>query len=75
MDVTVRVDKGKEPAVSRILLENVLVLAVDIPQKGETTALVTLALTPEDATRVAQLQGNGTLSLALRRFRDGGDKK
>jgi hypothetical protein len=55
---------------ARVLVENVLVVAADVSLQGDGTAVVTLALTPEQAVRVTQAQGTGSLSVVLRRFGD-----
>jgi hypothetical protein len=63
-------ETDEDTLVSKILVENALVVAADIPARGEKTAVVTLALTPEDATRVAHAEATGSFSLALRAPQD-----
>lgn len=64
---------------SRILLHNVLVLAADgrTDREGDrvaTAQVVTFALTPEEALKVNLAKDLGTVSLALRKLNDGGNK-
>jgi hypothetical protein len=61
---------GGKDRVAKLILQNVLVLAVDNPLQGDTNTLVTLALSPEDAVTVAAAQNTGSFSLVLRGFRD-----
>jgi hypothetical protein len=72
---TVRRTNDKDSA-SRVLLENVLVLAADA-QTGRAegsgampATVVTVALKPEDALKVAMAREMGTITLALRKFND-----
>jgi hypothetical protein len=58
--------KDEKQSFSRILVENVLVLAADKPSQGLKTAVVTLALTPEDAARVQAAAQTGHFVLAVR---------
>jgi Flp pilus assembly protein CpaB len=67
-DVIWSTQKGKNDVVAKTLLENVLVVAVDMPLQNEMTAVVTLALTPQDATKVSVAQGTGSLTLVPRAF-------
>jgi pilus assembly protein CpaB len=72
---TVRRANDKDSA-SRVLLENVLVLAADqqtvrSENGGAMLAnVVTVALKPEDALKVAMARELGTISMVLRKFND-----
>jgi hypothetical protein len=57
--------QGKGEVQSRVLLEDALVIAVDVPAEEQKLAAITLALSPEDAARVASAQETGSLSVAL----------
>src|SRR5262249_10943 len=62
---------GNGNTVSKVLLEDVIVLAADSsdqrPEAGAIMAsVVTVALNPDDMLKVAQAGPTGTLSLALR---------
>lgn len=63
-------------STSRVLLENVLVLAADqqtirVEGSGAMPAnVVTVALKPEDALKVAMAREMGSLSMVLRKFND-----
>jgi pilus assembly protein CpaB len=72
---TVRRATDKDSS-SRILLENVLVLAADantVRVEGSVAMpanIVTVLLKPEDALKVAMAREMGSISLALRKFND-----
>ena len=65
--VRFRVNQGNRGETAEMVLENVLVVAADMPHKNDKTTLVTLALMSGDASRLAEVQGRGGLFLALRR--------
>ncbi len=64
VDLIATVRREERGGFSRVLLENVLVLAAD-SEIREETIVVTLALIPEDAAKVALAQTVGSLSLSL----------
>lgn len=72
---TVRRGSDRE-SFAQVLLENVLVLAVDSNKDRDDQGrampgnVVTLALKPEDILKVNLAKEHGPLSLALRKFRD-----
>jgi pilus assembly protein CpaB len=72
---TVRRATDKDSS-ARVLLENVLVLAADantvrVEGSGAMPAsVVTVALKPEDALKVAMAREMGTISMVLRKFND-----
>lgn len=73
---TVR-EGGTGQTVAKLLLEDVIVLAADTSDRpGEQTAMVasvvTVALSPEDALKVAQAMDTGALRLTLRNIEDKG---
>jgi hypothetical protein len=49
-----------------LVCENAMVVAADIPDKDDKTAVITLAVPPADATKVAEAQERGSLFLVLR---------
>jgi pilus assembly protein CpaB len=69
---------GDKDSFSKVLLENVLVLACDQNQfRSENNqampgSVVTVALSPEDMLRLTMAKELGPLSLALRKFNDSG---
>jgi pilus assembly protein CpaB len=77
VDIISTIRKGDDKrSFSRILLEDVLVLAADTntvrDENGRAmpASVVTVALKPEDALKVAMTRELGTLSLVLRKFND-----
>lgn len=78
VDITLTVRRGDDTnSFSKVLLEDVLVLAADTKSaRGEgadamPAAVVTVALKPEDVVKVNLAKDMGTLSLALRKFGEG----
>lgn len=75
VDVLVSMDQGGGDRIAKIILQNVPVLAagqmVEMKDnKPVNVTTVTLALTPEQAERLALGQAMGKMTLATRRFRD-----
>jgi len=77
VDLIMSVRRGDDKSTfSKILLENVLVLAADAVSNRPTenqampASVVTLALTPEEMLKVNIAKEQGAISLALRRFGD-----
>ncbi|HLG30972.1 MAG TPA: Flp pilus assembly protein CpaB, partial [Candidatus Brocadiales bacterium] len=73
--LTIEMKEGKHKAVSKVLLENMLVLAVDqkMQQDGDKPVLVnalTLLASPEEAEKLALAGNKGTLQLAMRNGMD-----
>jgi hypothetical protein len=69
VDLVVTTRKSKNEVVSQILVENVLVLALDMPKRDSDLlrpAVVTLALSVKDAKRVVGAAQIGTISMLLR---------
>lgn len=80
VDVIATFDKNEYKNVSQIILQNILVLAInkdtsssthdsdkDKPESTQTTSL-TLAVTPQEAVRLTQSEERGKLRLALRPY-------
>jgi pilus assembly protein CpaB len=70
---TIRVQRG-EP-VTKVVLQNILVLAVgheieEKDNKPDEAPTVTMAVTPEQAEKLAAAKSEGTVVLALRNLRD-----
>jgi hypothetical protein len=59
-------EQSKGEAQAKILVEDALVVAVDVPAADQKTTVITLALSPEDAVRVVAAQESGWLSVTLR---------
>jgi len=77
VDVISTIRRGSDKdSFSQVLLENVLVLAVDtnLSRDAESRAMpgnvVTLALKPDDMLKITMAREYGPLSLALRKFND-----
>ncbi len=75
VDVLVSLTRGGGEQVAKVILQNVPVLAagqtVEMHEKKPMKiTTVTLALTPEQAERLALAQASGKLMLAMRNFRD-----
>lgn len=71
VDVMVNTREGADKAISRIILENILVLAVAQDDKRDQTApkvvnAVTLEVDPQQAEQIDLARNIGTLSLVLR---------
>lgn len=71
VDVLVHAEDDQDRPFSRIVLEHILVLAVDQESgrdetKPKVVKAVTLQVTPEEAEKLDLARGIGTLSLALR---------
>ncbi|HHT9126476.1 MAG TPA: Flp pilus assembly protein CpaB [Candidatus Brocadiia bacterium] len=69
--LTIEMKEGKHKAVSKMLLENMLVLAVDqrMRQEEDKPAIVnavTLLASPDEAEKLALANNKGTLQLAMR---------
>jgi pilus assembly protein CpaB len=68
--------RNNQQSYSKILLENVLVLAADAQTRVDETGrampanVVTVAVKPEDVLKIELAKSLGTLSLALRKFGD-----
>lgn len=77
VDIISTIRRGSDKdSFSQVLLENVLVLAVDtnLSRDAESRAMpgnvVTLALKPDDMLKITMAREYGPLSLALRKFND-----
>ncbi|HXG12416.1 MAG TPA: Flp pilus assembly protein CpaB [Gemmataceae bacterium] len=74
VDVIVTVRKGDDQSWSRIVMQNMLVLAVDLvrdrdPEKNAIIpSVVTLACTPAEAEQLAMAQSMGEIRLVLRPY-------
>jgi Flp pilus assembly protein CpaB len=73
VDVLFVANGGKGDAMARVLLQNVEILAVDVPREGKGQGqpavrgyTVTLAVTPEDAQKLALALTTGELRLVRR---------
>ena len=74
---TARSTQNQQGQVSKVVLEDVLVLAVGQSIEGKDNKpiavnTVTLAVTPEDAERLALSSNDGTIQLVMRNFADSG---
>jgi pilus assembly protein CpaB len=74
VDVIWTMHRGQE-AMSRIILQNILVLATDTEdgregEKAKLAATVTLAVTPDDAQKLTLAASQGSLCLKLRKYGD-----
>lgn len=78
VDILVAIDRsgnGADKAFSKLVLENVEVLAVaqeieGTKDKPQVVRVVTLLVTPEEAERLALASRQGTLRLAMRNYSD-----
>ncbi len=75
--VTIEGGKGIPDAITKIVLENILVLAAgsDVQRTGKEAQaspvdVITLEVTPEEAEKLAHASTQGKLQLALRNFQD-----
>jgi pilus assembly protein CpaB len=74
VDLVVTVKRGEQDSWARIVMQNMLVLAVDLmkernPEKdAHIPSVVTLAATPEEAEKLRMAQAMGEISMILRPF-------
>jgi pilus assembly protein CpaB len=74
VDLIVTVKRGDQDSWSRIIMQNMQVLAVDLQdvrnpdQKAVIPSVVTLAATPEEAEKLSMAQSLGEIRMVLRPF-------
>lgn|GEM_PF-3268046 len=78
VDIIITVAADKEDTISNMIFQNVLVLATDKnmnyasqdngKNKEEKTTTLTVAVTPDDATKLARAQAKGKVVFALRPY-------